>query len=132
MATIPKNVMDLLAAPDAVKVVATASAEGKPHVIVAGTIGALDEKTMMVGKVLTKTSSDNIKATKKAAFLVTKGMESYSINARLKDTQSSGPVLDAINKKLEAMHLVVSELYLFDVCSVYNQSAGPDAGEKVA
>ena len=53
MVAIPKNVMDLLAAPDAVKVIATVSADGQPHVIAAGTIGAVDPNTMMIGKVLT-------------------------------------------------------------------------------
>ena len=100
MVAIPKNVMDLLAAPDAVKVIATVSADGQPHVIAAGTIGAVDPNTMMIGKVLTKVSSDNIKSGKKVAFLVTKGLESYSINAVLKDIQSSGPVYDAVNQKL--------------------------------
>ena len=132
MVAIPKNVMDLLAAPDAVKVIATVSADGQPHVIAAGTIGAVDPNTMMIGKVLTKVSADNIKSGKKVAFLVTKGLESYSINAVLKDIQSSGPVYDAVNQKLAGMHLHASELMFFDVTAVFNQGANPEAGKQIA
>ena len=132
MVAIPKNVMDLLAAPDAVKVIATVSADGQPHVIAAGTIGAVDPNTMMIGKVLTKVSSDNIKSGKKVAFLVTKGLESYSINAVLKDIQSSGPVYDAVNQKLAAMHLHASELMFFDVTAGFNLCAKPEAGKQIA
>ena len=132
MVAIPKNVMDLLAAPDAVKVIATVSADGQPHVIAAGTIGAVDPNTMMIGKVLTKVSSDNIKSGKKVAFLVTKGLESYSINAVLKDIQSSGPVYDAVNQKLAGMPLHASELMFFDVPAVFNQGANPEAGKQIA
>lgn len=132
MVSIPKNVMDLLSAPDSVKVIATVSPDGQPHVIAAGTIGALDAETMMIGRVLTKTSAENIKSGKKVAFLVTKGLESYSINAVLKDVQSSGPVYDAVNAKLAGMHLHASELMFFSVTAVFNQGANLDAGKKLA
>ncbi len=132
MVAIPQNVMDLLAAPDAVKVIATVSADGQPHVIAAGTIGAVDANTMMFGKVLTKVSSDNIKNGKKVAFLVTKGLESYSVDGVFKSSVTSGPLFDGVNQKLAAIHLAVSEIMLFDVTAVYNQGACADAGKKIA
>ncbi len=132
MVSIPKNVMDLLSVPDSLKVIATVSPSGQPHVIAAGSIGALDAETMMIGKILTKVSSENIKSGKKVAFLVTKGLESYSIDAVLKDVQSSGPVYDAVNAKLAEMHLHASEILLFSVTAVFNQSGNLDAGKKIA
>jgi predicted pyridoxine 5'-phosphate oxidase superfamily flavin-nucleotide-binding protein len=132
MVTIPKEVMDLLAENGSVKSMATVDSSGQPHVITAGTIGALDDKTMMIGQVLTQKSYNNAENNKKVAFIVTNGLKSYSIDAVLRETVSSGPLLEGVNQKLAAMHLVAKSILLFDVKAVYEQGANMNAGKQIA
>jgi len=132
MANIPKNVMDVLAAPTTTKVLVTASKGGKPHAIVAGSIGAPAADTMIVGEVLMKTSSKNLKENKEAAFLISAGKDAYEIDCAVKARLESGPELDAMNKALAPMGLKASAVWVFSVCAVYDQGASPNAGKKLA
>ncbi|MCQ2071291.1 MAG: hypothetical protein MJZ68_09190 [archaeon] len=132
MVAIPQKVLDLIADPASVKAFTTVSADGQPHSIVAGTIIAPAPDMMAIGKVLMKTSEQNIAANNKGAFLITKGMESYEVVVTFKASVDSGELFDAMNKNLEAIHLHASAVFLFDVVAVRDESAGPTAGTVIA
>lgn len=132
MVAIPEKVMDLLADKASVKSLITICAGNRPHAIVAGTIMPLGSETMVIGEVLMKRSSNNLKQNPKAAFLVTKGTESYEIQVTAKDRMTSGAIVDKMNAVLEPMHMHAGAVWTFDVVSVYDESAGPNAGQKLA
>lgn len=131
MVAIPKKVLDLLADKGTTKVLVTSNKEGRPHAIVAGSILSPAPDTMIVGEVLMKVSANNLKENKKAAFLIVKGLESYEINVRAKARVDSGADLDNMNKALAGMHLHANAIWVFEVCCVSDESAGPTSGKKL-
>jgi Pyridoxamine 5''-phosphate oxidase. len=132
MANIPQNVLDLVNAKTTTKVLVTASKNGKPHAIVAGSIGAPAANTMIVGEVLMKVSAKNLKENSEAAFLISAGMEAYEINCVAKARLDSGPELDAMNAALAAIGLKAAAVWIFNVEAVFDQGASPKAGTKLA
>lgn len=132
LVTIPENVLNLLKDPQAVKLLSTVCPGNKPHSIVAGTIAPLGDSQMMIGEVLMKKSAANLAKNPNAAFNVVKGMESYEIHCTFKEQVKSGPVYDEVKAMCEKIHLPLSSLYVFDVDSVYNESANHENGKKLA
>ncbi|MBR6204572.1 MAG: pyridoxamine 5'-phosphate oxidase family protein [Candidatus Methanomethylophilaceae archaeon] len=133
MVTIPANVKALFNDKEACKVIATACVNGKPHVVPAGTIGVADDTTMMVCQIFMDVTAKNLEKNPKASFGVIKGMESYTVNTELKAKVTEGPLFDQMSKAImDALHLPVKSVLLFDVKSVYNQSASMEAGKKMA
>ena len=132
MVAIPEKTLNLLKAEGAVKALITADKTGLPHAIVCGSIIAPDANTMAVGEVLMKTSKANMEANSKVAIMVNKGFEAYSINAKVKARITEGPLFDGMKAELAKLKLPCFAVWVFDVCCVYDQSAGPDAGKKIA
>ena len=133
MAAIPENVKALFGDKEACKLIATSCKNGKPHVIPAGTIGVADDCTMMVCQIFMDVTVQNIESNPKAAFTAVKGMESYTVNTELKAKLTEGPVFEQMYKAVQDMlHIPIKSVLLFDVKSVYNQSANADAGKKLA
>jgi len=132
MVAIPEKTLNLLKAEGAVKALITADKTGLPHAIVCGSIIAPDAKTIAVGEVLMKTSAANMKANDKVAIMVNKGMEAYTINGKVKARITEGPLFDGMKAELAKLKLPCFAVWVFDVCCVYDQSAGPAAGSKIA
>jgi hypothetical protein len=132
MVQIPEKVMQKLADPATAKVLVTASSTGRPHAIVCGSIAAPSNDKIVVGEILMKRAAANLKANSKAAILIVNGMESYEIILKDPVRIAEGPVLDGMNEKLAAIKLHANAVWMFDVCSVMNQSASPEAGTKIA
>ncbi len=132
MVNIPDKVLEKMNAQGTVKVLVTADASGQPHAIVAGTIMSPAADKMVIGEVLMKRSRANLEANPKASFMIVGGPESYEIDVANPVRIADGPALDEMNKVLEAMHLKAAALWMFDVVAVYDQGAGPNAGQKIA
>ena len=132
MVAIPANVLEVIKDPATVKALTTICAGNRPHTIVAGTIMAPAPDMMVIGEVLMRRSAANLKSNPKAAFLVTRGKESYEIQVTVKDRISSGAIVDQMNAILSGIGLHANAVWTFDVVSVYDQSAGPNAGKKLA
>lgn len=131
MSSIPISVQNLINKPGTVKALVTSSKDGKPHAIVAGSISCPSPDTVVFARVLSKVSVENLEVNPQATFLISNGMESYDIDCKLKAKLVKGPEIDNMNKILAGMKLKTDALFVFDVLSVYNQSAGPDAGTKM-
>ncbi len=131
MVSIPEKVLQKLNG-ESVKVLVTADASGQPHAIVCGSIVSPAPDKVMVGEILMKKSSENLKANPKASFIVAAGMEAYTIDVANPVRIAEGPVLDGMNEKLAAIHLKASAVWMFDVTAVYDQGATPAAGTKIA
>lgn len=132
MVAIPEKVMNLINDRESCKVLVTANADGRPHAIVCGTIMSPAPDQMAVGQVLMKRACANLDANPKAAFLITKGMESYEIGVRFTENVTSGPLFDAMKAQCDAMHLPLFAVKIFSVCCVSDEGAGPNAGTKIA
>lgn len=132
MVDIPAEILEKIGAQGTVKTLVTAGADGQPHAIVCGSIVAPAPNKIVVGEVLMKRASANLKANPKAAFLFTAGMESYEVIVGNPVRVAEGPMLDQMNEKLAAMHLKAAALWCFDVEAVYNEGANPNAGTKIA
>ncbi|KQM09918.1 MAG: hypothetical protein WDA05_02175 [Candidatus Methanomethylophilaceae archaeon] len=132
MVSIPKKVMDLIADRESIKAVVSSDASNQPHAIVAGSIIAIDDKTMAVGEILMKRTKSNLSVNKKASFLVVKGMEAYTIDVEVLERQASGPGLEQMNQVLKSMKLHASALWVFKVTAVYDSGATPSAGTRLA
>lgn len=132
MVAIPEKVLNLINDRESCKVLVTANAEGRPHAIVCGTIISPAPDQMAVGQVLMKRASSNLDANPKAAFLISKGGESYEIGVRFAGDVTSGPLFDGMKAQCDAMHLPLFAVKTFFVCCVTDESAGPNAGKKIA
>ena len=132
MVSIPKKVLDLIADKGSVKAVVSSDASNQPHAIVAGSIIAINEETMAVGEILMKRTKSNLSVNKKASFLVVKGTEAYTIDVEVLERQTSGPGLEQMNQALKQMKLHANALWVFKVTGVYDSSATPSAGTRIA
>ncbi len=132
MTALPENVRALLNDPEAVKVLATVSEDGMPHAIVVGSLMSPSPDMIVAGEVLMKTTSANLNATKKAAITVVKGMEAYLISTEDPGYLSEGEIVDMMNEELAKMNLKAHGVWTFKPSGVWNESASPEAGTKLA
>ncbi len=132
MANIPKEVLDLMAEQTTAKLIVSSTKDGVPHAIVAGSIGAPAPDTVIVGEVMMKKTAANLKANGNAEIVVVSGLKAYSIQVKVKTRLDKGAELEAMNKALAAMKLKAAAVWVFDVLSVYDQSAAASAGTKLA
>lgn len=126
-----ENVSKLFQDAESTKIVSTISQDGQIHSIVAGSVMVIDNDTMAVADVFMNTTSANFAANKKAALLGVKGMESYLVNATVKENLTDGPLFDSIAKNFEAMNMKIKGVWTFDVDKIYNEGAGPDCGKQI-
>ncbi|MDR0791490.1 MAG: pyridoxamine 5'-phosphate oxidase family protein [Methanomassiliicoccaceae archaeon] len=132
MVNIPDNVMAAFNDPKAVKVLTSVCPSGYPHSIVCGSIRAVAPDALIVGEILMKSTAANLGKNSKAALMVNVGLTSYIVNVNAKQRVSEGPMLDAMNKELAALNLKAAAVWVFEPISVYDQSASPAAGKKIA
>ena len=131
MVALPKEVIDLINAKEATKLLVTVSSEGQPHAIVCGSIFATPDGKAGVGEILMKRASKNLKDTGKAALSVAAGPKAYELILKNPARADSGPVFDDMKAKMAAVNLPCFAVWTFDVVEVWDESAGPSAGTKV-
>ena len=128
MTKIPKEVMDLLTAPDAVKMLATVDTKGIPNVVPVWSIRSGDPETIAFAEIFIKRTKENLLSTKKAAIGVFKGpMVGYQLKGTFVGFQTSGPLFEGFSKALKAqMKLDIKSVGLIKVDEVF--AASPGAG----
>lgn len=132
MVAIPANVLDLFKRPDSSKILITACKCGQPHAIVCGSIIAVDDETLAVGEVLMQRSKKYMDENKKVEILVNNGKDSYGVEAEVVGRETSGPLFDNMKANLAKFNLPTHAVWTFKAKAVYCESAGPDAGKKIA
>ncbi len=132
MVDIPANVIEKMNAQGTVKALVTADASGQPHAIICGSILSPSPDKVIVGEVLMKRSADNLAKNAKAAIMVSAGPEAYEIVVTNPVRMTEGPIVDQMNEGLAKAHLTAKAVWMFDVCAVYDEGAGPNAGTKIA
>lgn len=136
MVALPKDVMDAINNPKAVKVLATVRADGSPHVIQVGSIMAPAPEMIAFGAILMKETGKNLEAMKKknacVSVLVTVDMKSYQVRAKVKEALTQGPLVDKMNEHLKSLGLKANTVWTVEPTDVWNQSPSYDAGKKMA
>jgi hypothetical protein len=136
MVALPKEVMEAINNPKASKVLATVRADGTPHVVQAGSIMAASPELIVFGAIIMKQTCANLEAMKKKkgsiTILVTEGMKSYQIKAKIKDALTEGPFMDKMNEALKPMGLKAHTVWTVEPTDVWNQSPSYEAGKKIA
>jgi hypothetical protein len=132
MVAVPKEVADLLADKASVKVLVTASKSGQPHAIVCGSIFLGPDGKVGVGEILMKRAKQNLADSGKAAISVTAGPKSYELVLKNPARADSGPVFENLKAAMAALNLPCFAVWTFDVCQIWDESAGPTAGTQIA
>ena len=130
MVAVPKEVIDI--AGEAVKTLVTVSPEGQPHAIVCGSIFVTPDGKAGVGEVLMKRAAAYLKANGKASLSISAGPKSYELILANPVRLDSGAAFEDMKAKLASLKLPCFGLWMFDVAEIWNESAGPDAGKKIA
>jgi predicted pyridoxine 5'-phosphate oxidase superfamily flavin-nucleotide-binding protein len=134
MVTIPKHVQDFL--PGKMGWVATASPDGVPNVTPKGSLRLLDGEHLLFADLFSLKTRANLEQNPKVAVTVIEpgSPHGYQIKGTA-EMFDSGPLFDqtvqAIKEKMPALPRP-KYVVKITVESVFDQSAGPDAGKQIA
>ena len=134
MVTIPKNVQEFLSGK--MGWVGTSSPDGIPNVTPKGTIRLLDDQHVMFADLFSLKTRQNLEKNPKVAVTVIDPASAKGY--QLKGTAeliSSGPLFEQFKEQLNQAMLALPPLkYVVKISveSVFDQSAGPDAGKQIA
>jgi len=134
MAKMPKEVIDLINDREAVKVLATCDNAGTLNAVPKGSLGVVDEETLVFADIMGNKTNVNLKATGKAVVLAIKmkPLAAYQIKGTFKGFQNSGPLFTNIAKMAkETQNMDVKAVGTIKVDEVYS-AAPPKPGAKIA
>jgi hypothetical protein len=135
MVKIPDEVVEAINNKDNPKILATVGADGSPHAIQAGSIGAPSNEMMIAGAILMKRTGKNLEAMKKddktASFLVIAGPKSYEIRCTVGDYVTSGPMFEGMSERIKQMGMTLQGIWTFTPVEVWNESASMEAGTQM-
>lgn len=132
MVAVPKEILDIAGEKTTSKLLVTVSAAGQPHAIVCGSIMVTPDGKASVGEVLMKRAKANLAANGKAALSIVAGPKAYELILANAQRAESGPVFEGTKNALASMNLPCFGVWTFDVVEIWNESAGPAAGTKMA
>ena len=134
MVSIPKNVQEFL--PGKMGWVGTSTPDGLPNVTPKGTLRLLDDQHVMFADLFSLKTRQNLEKNPKVAVTVIDPQTAKGY--QLKGTAelfSAGPLFEQFGEQLkQAMPSLPPLKYVVKIAveSVYDQSAGPDAGKQIA
>ncbi|NLI73489.1 MAG: hypothetical protein GX369_01780 [Euryarchaeota archaeon] len=135
MVALPEQVFELVNDKGSSKILGTRTSEGDVHLINVGGSGALDPETIFIGEIFMKASSENLRLAQKegtrASLLISKGMESYEIQCKVKDHVTSGPVFDKMKETFAQMKFDLKGLWLLTPDRVWNESPTWDGSRRM-
>lgn len=131
MVELTEHIIRLIKHPGTNKVMATASPDGTPHMIVCGSLMVTEPDTIIVGEVYMYRAAANLAENPNVEFLVWKGKDAYSIKAVAKARLDTGPVFDKMYELLERMNMTTVAVWVFEAQEVWDESASDTAGERV-
>jgi predicted pyridoxine 5'-phosphate oxidase superfamily flavin-nucleotide-binding protein len=104
MARLPKEVLDVLASPNTLKMLGTVNKAGIPNAAIIATAGAVDEETIVFAELAVKKTKENLLDNKRFTLTVLAPTgEGYQIKGTFQEFQERGPVADALSEKVFAM-----------------------------
>jgi hypothetical protein len=128
MARLPEKAVELFNDLQAMKVIATVDATGKPHLTPKGTMMAIDDETIAYSEMAGGKTKANLESTKQAAMLACKEQKAWKARGVLQGVYTSGDVFEQFKKTVkEKLGLDVNNVVTIKVEEVYTGS-----GKKVA
>ena len=103
MVQLTEPIVRMIKHPDTNKVLATASPDGRPHMIVCGSLDVSESGKIVVGEAYMYRTVKNLEANPEVEFLVWKGNSAYSIKARAVSRETSSPEFDRMSRFLIAL-----------------------------
>ncbi|HUU64257.1 MAG TPA: pyridoxamine 5'-phosphate oxidase family protein [Dehalococcoidia bacterium] len=114
MAKMPKQVMDLINDPDAVKFLATIDDEGKPNCALIASLSAASEDTLIFADLMMNKTKKNLISTRRVAATVYKApWSSYQIKGTFEGFQSSGFLYDMAQALSKESPLLKGKVYFY-------------------
>jgi len=139
--SLPKEAQDLFNDSDALKVLATKSADEGLHIIPVGSMRAPNPNIIAFAVILMKEAHENLKRAietdEKVSTLAVKVIPekgqflSYQAKCKVKSFETSGPIYENFKETGKKMGFEVHGVWLLEPIEVYNQSPGPDVGKKI-
>lgn len=128
---IPEPLLRLLRISDSSKVLSVNSDDGFPHSIVLGSVVVDDDGMLYAGEVFMHRTAAYMESNPNVEFLVWKGRTGYSIRAVAEARLTEGPAFDKIKAELGRMGMDAVAAWRFKPLEANDESATPDAGDKV-
>ena len=114
MAKMPKQVMDLINDPEAVKFLATVDAEGKPNCALIASLSAASEDILIFAELMMNKTKKNLISTRKVAATVYKApWSSYQVKGTFEGFQRSGPLYDLAQTLSKESPLLKGKFYFY-------------------
>ena len=129
---LPREILELLNDEESIKTLTSVSADGVPHSVVIGSTLSPQPDLICAAEIMMKTTSKNLQENPIAVVLVVKGMRSYQIITKVIGHQTEGVLFNKIKTEIEKKGLICRGVWMFDPIEIYEQSAGPNAGKKIA
>ena len=128
MAKLPEKAMELFNDRQAMKIIATVDAAGKPHLTPKGTMMAIDDETIAYSEMAGGKTKANLEATEQAAVLACKELKAWKVRGVLQGVYTSGDVFEKFRKTAkEELGLDVNNVVTIKVEEVFTSS-----GKKIA
>jgi len=120
--------MELFNDLQAMKVIATVDATGKPHITPKGSMMAIDDETIAYSEMAGGKTKANLEATKQAAVLACKELKAWKVRGVLRGVYTAGDIFEQFKKTAkEKFGLDVNNVVTIKVEEVYTSS-----GKKIA
>jgi predicted pyridoxine 5'-phosphate oxidase superfamily flavin-nucleotide-binding protein len=120
MVKLPEKAMELFNDLQAMKVIATVDATGKPHITPKGSMMAIDDETIAYSEMAGGKTKANLEATKQAAVLACKELKAWKVRGVLGGIYTSGDVFEQFKKTAkEKFGLDVNNVVTLKVEEVY-------------
>ncbi len=126
-----ENVKALFQDPKAAKIIATISAEGELHAIVAGTVIVFNDDTLAFAEVMMKKTSKNLLDTGKIAILAEKGAESYLVNGVNATRHTDDVIYKDLTEKFAFLNAPIAAVWTCEIDKIFNQGGNPQAGTQL-
>lgn len=132
MVAIPKEIIDMAGQNTTTKLLVTVSPEGQPHAIVCGSIFITPDGVAGVGEILMKRSAQYLKDSGKASLEIISGQKAFELILKNAKRADSGECYEDMKSKMASLNLPCFAVWTFDISEIWDESAGPNAGKKIA
>jgi hypothetical protein len=133
MVSIPKEVQDFFAGK--MGWVATSTIDGEPNVTPKGTVQVLDDQHVVFGDLFSQKTRQNLERNPKVAITVIDpgAAKGYQVKGTA-ELLTSGPLFDKLVAQIKEKGIGMPLRYAVKIRveAVYDQSAGPEAGKRIA
>jgi hypothetical protein len=113
-------------------VLSTVSPDGKPHSIVCASLSMTGNDTVVVAEVFMQRTCEYLKTNPNVEILVWQGKNAYSLKAVSGGRLTEGELFDKMYEAMDRFNLSTTAIWEFKVLEIWDESASPTAGEKVA